>query len=124
MEKHVNVVAALHIGVSIFGILFGVVILVVLNLVGGFIADKEASMILHLVGTILSLFLILLSVPGIIAGLGLLRRKEWARILTLILAVINLMNVPLGTAVGVYSLWALVQEETVELFRSPGKKMI
>ncbi len=119
MEKHVNVVAALHIGLSIFGILTGIVILVVLNLVGGFIADKEASFILHLVGTIVAFFIFLVSVPGIIAGIGLYRRKEWARILTLILSVLNLMNFPLGTAVGVYGLWALVQEETAALFKTP-----
>jgi len=121
MEKHINVVAALQIGLSIFGIVIGIIILVVLSLVGGFVDDRDASFVLHLVGGIVSFLLFLLSVPGIIAGIGLLGKKEWARILTLVLSVLNLMNIPVGTAVGAYSIWALVQEETVALFK-PGVK--
>jgi O-antigen/teichoic acid export membrane protein len=122
MEKHINVVAALQIGLSIFGIVIGIIILVVLSLVGGFVDDNDASFIIHLVGGIVSFVLILLSIPGIIAGIGLFRKKEWARILTLILSVMNLMNIPVGTAVGAYSIWALVQEETVAIFKPGGKK--
>ena len=121
MEKHINVVAALQIGLSVFGIVTGIIILIVLSLVGGFVDDKDASFIIQLVGGIVSFFMFLLSVPGIIAGIGLLGKKEWARILTLVLSVMNLMNIPIGTAVGAYSIWALVQEETVALFK-PGIK--
>ena len=122
MEKHINIVAALQIGLSIFGIIAGIIILVVLSLVGGFVDDRDASFVLHLVGGILSFFMFLLSVPGIIAGIGLLGKKEWARILTLILSVLNLMNVPIGTAVGAYSIWALVQDETVAIFKQGIRK--
>jgi hypothetical protein len=57
-----------------------------------------------------------LSIPGVIGGIGLLKRKPWARILVLILAVFDLLNVPIGTAVGVYTIWVLIQEETEQLF--------
>jgi hypothetical protein len=57
-----------------------------------------------------------LSLPGIIGGIGLLREKEWARILVLILSGFNLFNVPIGTAVGIYSIYVLLQPETVQLF--------
>ena len=117
MEKHINIVAALQIGLSIFGIFIGIIILVVLSLVGGWVDDKDAGFVLHLVGGIVAFFMFLVSVPGIIAGIGLLGKKEWARILTLIISVLDLMNVPVGTAVGAYSIWALVQDETVALFK-------
>jgi hypothetical protein len=61
---------------------------------------------------------LILSIPGILAGLGLYKRKEWARILTLIISVLNLISFPLGTALGVYSIWALVQPENVEAFKN------
>jgi phage shock protein PspC (stress-responsive transcriptional regulator) len=61
--------------------------------------------------------MVVLSIPGIIAGIGLFKRKEWARILTLIISVLDLVNFPFGTAVGVYSIWALVQPEVVEEFK-------
>ena len=123
MEKHINVVAALQIGLSIFGIIIGIIILVVLNTVGSFTNDHQASFVLHLIGTIVAAFFFLMSAPGILAGIGLLRHKEWARILTLVLSVIGIMNFPLGTAVGVYSIWALVQDEVVAIFKGGGKKL-
>ncbi len=123
MEKHINVVAALQIGLSIFGVIIGIIILVVLNTVGSFTNDPQASFVLHLIGTIVAAFFFLMSAPGIIAGIGLLGHKEWARILTLVLSVIGIMNFPLGTAVGVYSIWALVQDEVVAIFKGGGKKL-
>ena len=117
MEKHVNVVAALHIGLSIFGIVIALIIGVVLGLVGGFIEIPVANKILMVIATIVIWVVILFSIPGIIAGIGLFKRKEWARVLTLILSVINLMNIPVGTALGAYSIWVLVQDETTVLFK-------
>lgn len=95
MEKHVSVVAALQIGLSIFGIIVGIIILVVLNTVGSFVNEREASLVLHLIGTILAVIFFLMSAPGIIAGIGLLRHKEWARILALILSALSVLNFPL-----------------------------
>ena len=59
-------------------------------------------------------------VPGIIAdfvaGLGLLQYKAWARILAIILGIINLILFPIGTAVGIYTLIIMFNEETKALF--------
>ncbi len=122
MEKHVSVIAALQIGLSIFGIIMGIIVLVVLNLVGGFTGDKDANFVLSLIGNIFAVFMFVLSVPGIIAGIGLLHHREWARILTIVLSVLSLLNFPLGTAIGIYSIWALSQEETVTIFKTAGTK--
>jgi hypothetical protein len=117
MEKHLNVVAALQIGFSVLWIVIGIIILFILSMIGGFVHDRDANFILPLIGQIVAVFLFLISIPGVIAGIGLLKRKEWGRILTLVLSVIGLMNVPIGTAVGAYSIWTLVQEETIALFK-------
>ncbi len=53
----------------------------------------------------------------IIAGVGLLCSKPWARVLTITLSVIHLFSVPFDTALGIYGLWALLQRETEPLFR-------
>lgn len=122
MEKHINVVAALHIGMAFLGIILGITVMVVFSLIGNLVDDQKANLILHLIGKIGAIFLFLLSIPGLIAGIGLFRRKEWARILTLIVSVLNLLNFPFGTAAGVYSFWVLVQEETVALFKKSEEK--
>jgi hypothetical protein len=117
MEKHLNVVAALQIGFSVLWIVIGIIILFILSMIGGFVDDKDANFILPLIGQIIAAFLFLISIPGVIAGIGLLKRKEWGRVLTLVLSVIGLMNFPIGTAVGIYGIWVLVQEETISLFK-------
>ena len=56
--------------------------------------------------------LMIAAVVGLMAGWGLLQRAPWARLLALILAFLALFNVPFGTAIGVYTLWVLLPEES------------
>ncbi len=87
-------------------------------IVGGGVlsGDPEAMSITAIVGTSIAGFIALISVPDIIAGIGLLKRKSWARILALILACIDLIFIPIGTIIGIYCVWVLVHDETVKLF--------
>jgi len=116
MEKHINTVAALQIGLSIFNLLMALTFYSFLKLIGGFIDEPSGEMVLTIIANIAATILIILSIPGIIAGWGLYRRKEWARILTLILSVIGIFNFPFGTAIGIYSIWVLIQPESVSAF--------
>lgn len=75
--------------------------------------------ILRIIGLIVSSFLALIGLPKIIGGLGLIRHKEWARILMLVISFISLANVSFGTALGVYSMIVLFNPETVRLFQPP-----
>jgi hypothetical protein len=45
---------------------------------------------------------------GVAAGWGLLERQPWARTLAIVVAFVNLLDMPLGTALGVYTLWVLM----------------
>ena len=117
MEKNINVAASLQIGLGILGIIAGIVIFVILYFVADVVNDKEAHLILSIIGKVLAGIIIICSLPGIIAGIGLFKRKEWGRILTLIISVIHLVNFPLGTAVGIYCIWAMVQPEIIEQFK-------
>ncbi len=58
----------------------------------------------------------LLALPGLLAGIGLLRRRNWGRIVAIIVSFLNLLNVPIGTAIGAYSLWVLFQDAATEYF--------
>ena len=117
MEKHINVVASLQIGFSILGIILAVLFFALFHFIGDIANDRDAEVVLSIIANVLMVLVFILSIPAIIAGIGLFKRKEWARILTLIISVIDLINFPIGTAVGAYSIWALVQPETVELFK-------
>ncbi|MDO8930044.1 MAG: hypothetical protein Q7J86_06255 [Bacteroidota bacterium] len=118
MEKHINVVAALQIGLSIFNLLIALLIFTVLRFAVAFVDDANGATIVSLIADIIAIAFIIISIPGILAGLGLYKRKEWARILTMILSVIEIFSFPFGTAIGIYSIWALIQPETVAAFEN------
>ncbi len=118
MERHINIVAAIQLGFSILGIILGIFVYILLFVIGGFVDESQAQTVIFVIAKIAFAFIILLSLPGIVAGIGLLKRKEWARILSLILGVIDLINFPLGTAIGIYTIWAMVQPEVIQQFKT------
>lgn len=118
MERHINIVAAIQLGFSILGIILGIFVYILLFVIGGFVDESQAQTVIFVIAKIAFAFIILLSLPGIVAGIGLLKKKEWARILSLILGVIDLINFPLGTAIGIYTIWAMVQPEVIQQFKT------
>jgi hypothetical protein len=112
MKTHVKIVAWLYIVMGLLGILLALVV-GALILGGGLISgDDTAIRVTTIVAIVLGSLVVLLSVPGVVAGVGLLGFKPWARILTIILSVLNLPGFPIGTLVGIYSLWVLLDSET------------
>ncbi len=116
-KQHIKVVAALNIALGALGVVIGIIIAMLLAGFGLFFAteDPNAMAFLMIIAAIAAGFLLIVSVPDIIGGIGLIKRQSWSRILVLILSVIKLINIPLGTIVGVYSIWVLMQDEAVEL---------
>lgn len=116
MKQHVTLVATLHIGLGAFELVLACLAVVILFGVGRIADDADAARILGFIGLVAFALLTLFALPGIIGGFGLLSNQEWARILVLILSVLNLFNIPIGTVIGAYSIWVLLQEETAQLF--------
>ncbi|MBW2432892.1 MAG: hypothetical protein JRF36_04780 [Deltaproteobacteria bacterium] len=116
MEKHVTVLGILYLAFSVLGLLLAIIIFTAV--VGGGIisGDSEAIAITSIVGPAVALFFVLLSTPGLIGGIYLLKHRPWARILVLILGFINLIEIPIGTALGIYTIWVLFKDETAQLF--------
>ena len=121
MERHLTLVAALHIGFGVLG--FFVALIVFTAVVGGGVisGDPEAMTITAIVGTTISSLVILISIPSVIGGIGLLKYKPWARILTLIIGCLDLLEIPFGTAIGIYTIWVLLKDETAQLFKEKPK---
>jgi phage shock protein PspC (stress-responsive transcriptional regulator) len=118
MEEHVKILGILYIAFSALGLVIAFIVFIAVTGGGLISGDETAIAITTIVGTAIAGFLVLLSAPGIIGGMGLLKRQSWARILVLVLGVINLLNIPFGTALGIYTIWALTHKETEELFRN------
>jgi hypothetical protein len=124
MATHVKVVAVLFIVFGVLGILgalFSSVLFSVLASILGASREEGATFgvaVLGLTGLALAAVLLVISIPGIICGYGLLKLRPWSRILGIILAAISLLRFPLGTIFGVYALIVLFQKRTEQLFES------
>lgn len=120
MKKHVTIVAVIHIAFSIFGLLIALFAYFGLDFAKGFIPQDEVPAgvmkFLSLIFTVVPLVIGFSSLFGLIGGVGLLSYQGWARYIIIIVAALGLLNIPIGTLAGVYSLWVLLQEETIKLF--------
>jgi hypothetical protein len=117
MRQHVSLVAALHIGFGILGLLGALAFLMIFRFAVGYVEyDPIASELIPLIGNTVMLIIVFISSLGIIGGIGLFSYRPWARILVMIVSAINCLNVPIGTIKGVYSIWVLMQPDTIELF--------
>ena len=125
MKDHIRILGILYIVFGALGILVALLFFVIFGLGAlgavGVAAQEDPEALVALpiiaaVGTFLVAFIAVMSLPGIIAGYGLLNYKPWARILTIVLSALNLLSVPVGTAIGVYGLWVLLNEETERMF--------
>ena len=116
MNTQVKIVGWLWIVNGMLSILMAIIGLAVINWPG--IVPNPRDSLLASTGA-LCFFL-----PGIIAyivdGYGLLKYKSWAPILAIILAILNLILFPIGTALGIYTLVIMFNEETKTLFRGEG----
>lgn len=121
LETHVPVVGWMLIVSNALFLLIGGFILLLLLGVGFIAQDAEATGVLLVVGTMLGVLFTALAIPGIAAGAGLLSRRTWGRILAIVVAGLSLTNFPLGTVIGAYTLYVLLQESAGEYFcRRPG----
>ncbi|MBI1749784.1 MAG: zinc ribbon domain-containing protein [Acidobacteria bacterium] len=68
--------------------------------------------------TFVASFLLLKAILAFVAGWGLLEHEAWARMLTLVLGFLALLAPPFGTALGVYTLWVLLPEQSEREYRT------
>jgi hypothetical protein len=115
MKSQIELVGILHTVYSGIGILIAIACFVLLSSIGWFSGDPTALGVLTVVGSVIAVFLTVVSVPGLIAGIGLLRRRPWARILAIVVGCLDLFNIPFGTALGVYTFYVLMNDEAIQL---------
>lgn len=125
MTTHVKAVAVLFLILGIFGLMAALGVAMAFGLASGIVgANAEphdaaiALPIIGLTGTMLVAYLLATALPGVIAAIGLLRLRPWARVLGIVAAVLYLIHIPFGTAVGAYAIWVLVNKDTERLLET------
>jgi hypothetical protein len=46
--------------------------------------------------------------------------RSWGRILTFVVSILGLIDIPIGTALGIYALWVLTHRDAAPLFAETG----
>jgi hypothetical protein len=130
LQTHVLIVGWLLIARSVVEMVGGLIAFVLfiapvpfLAYPGPVIHDPEAVLVFPILTSLLVLMAGLISalvfglaIPGLIAGIGLLARKRWARLLGVIVSALGLLDFPVGTLVGFYSICVLMQDAAGEYF--------
>jgi hypothetical protein len=130
LEIHVKVLAVLYIALNALALCAALFLMVTIGgtagIVGAAADPGDAAIaipIIGITGMALVTLLLIVSLPGVIAGWGLLNYKPWARILAIVVAILHLFNIPFGTLLGAYALWVLFNKETERLF-SPAPRPV
>jgi len=126
MAQHVRILGILHIVFGALGVLAAICVLLIFGGISAVVGLSDHSSdsltaipILGLIGGFVFLLVLVLSLPGLIIGIGLTQFRPWARIAGIILSALDLVSVPpFGTALGIYGLWVLLNNETERMFEA------
>ena len=116
IDTHVRVAAWLHIALGAIAVcvlgLVGMMFGVFGAAVGSAAHGSDASVLGWIAGLGATVFLFIAAFPmlEIVGGVMLLNASPAGKVITIIFSVLGLLNIPIGTVVGIYSLWALLRE--------------
>ena len=125
MQVHVKVLGAIYIAFAALGLLFALVLAIGLGGAVGVVGasgDPDAALaipIIGIAGSVMIGVIAVLCLPGLVAGVGLLYFKPWARVLGIVLAAVCLIGFPWLTILGAYGLWVLLSKDSEHLFDAP-----
>ena len=117
ISKHITILSLLLIVLDSFKLVLGISLYVGIPFASSFIPDYDAASMVGGIGEGIGLVVMLLSIPGIIGGIGLINYKKWSRLLALIICVFKLLSIPFGTALGIYGIWVLMQDDAIDIYK-------
>lgn len=118
VREHVKLVAVLWMAYSVLHVATGVLLLAFAKFVFVRLAmgtngpPPELIMWLRPLISIVGWLILAKAAVGFITGWGLLQREEWARTVALVIGFVALLNLPIGTALGIYTLWVLLPSQS------------
>lgn len=117
LDGHKKVLGILYVVSAVLTITGMILVKAILSIVFSFALNeadpddrKVVEMILSLMQFLPYLIIIFISVPTLIAGIGLLTRQSWAPLFAVIMGCLKLFSFPIGTAIGVYAIWIYAED--------------
>jgi hypothetical protein len=123
MAQQVKILGILHIVFGALCVLGGLICLAVMGGIAGIVGSSDQTQdaavavpILAAIGAFVCILCLVVGLPGLIGGIGLLQFRPWARITVIVLSALDLIHIPIGTALGIYGFWVLLNPETEAMF--------
>lgn len=117
IQTHISILGWLFIVEHAFLLVLAGLAFTILPTIGAVSRDPDATVFLSILGTGFGVLMVVLALPGVLAGYGLLTRKAWGRVLALVVGILGLVNFPIGTAVGIYTVVVLMQRSANDYFK-------
>jgi hypothetical protein len=111
-----SLLAIFWLAISAFRLVPGLVLLTMFGPDGRFLPADVPGFVNGIIQTVGYLF-IGGALAGLLAGWGLLSRQPWPRMLLIVLGCFSLLDMPFGTALGIYTLRVLLPAQSEEEFR-------
>jgi predicted nucleic acid-binding Zn ribbon protein len=127
VQEHVRLLGILWMAYSALLVVGGVLLVAVARTIfGGFMRfpngpPPEINVWLRPLLTLIGGVILGKAAAGFVAGWGLLQRESWARVVTLVVGFLTLFNIPLGTALGIYTLWVLLPTQSDDEYQALAK---
>ncbi len=119
VQRNLQVLSILWLVCGSLEILAAVVLYVIANVMFGIAVRMHggvggAEPFVHTILTIVGTAVGIKGLLSIVAGWGLLQRETWARALTIVMGFLGILHIPLGTALGIYTIWVLLPNESAQ----------
>jgi hypothetical protein len=125
VKEHIRLLGILWLAFAAFNAIAGCVLFVIANTLFRHMAQTagpeagSAAIWLRPFLSVIAGLVIIKAVAAFFAGWGLLEREPWGRTIALVMGFIALItNIPLGTALGIYTLWVLLPTQSDEDYRA------
>jgi hypothetical protein len=115
-EQHNRYVAYSLLGYAGFQLFWLFVMVLWFVFIFGTIGPAPPALFLWLAGTMMFIFFSIFTVPSVVAGWAMIKRKPWARVAGIVAAALAAMSAPVGTAACVYSLWFWTSDRWKEVY--------
>jgi len=118
MRDHLKILGWLYAATGAFTLFMAACVGTILGLAGVFTQAAGEGLLVGGIGFAIAAFIAALSIPSLLCGWGLLTYRPWARGLGIVLSILKLPGVPIGTAIGGYGLWVLLNDDSKRLLEA------
>jgi hypothetical protein len=123
VREHVRLLGILWMAYSALHVIVGLGAIVVAQVIFGRVIHipngppEGASIWLRPLISFVGWLILAKAAAGFFAGWGLLQKQDWARTIALVVGFVALLNVPIGTGLGIYTLWVLLPTKSDDEYR-------